>query len=115
MERNTRTRSTPHLLVESKGPWTDPRGAFMQDACSVVLAGHPVQLLCVQDAVAAAVQDASPHVRALLEAGGELWVDDFSLAQRGMTNVRLEPGAQVVDMARTAARLLEPGVRVVWH
>ncbi|WEO94725.1 hypothetical protein A6P39_012305 [Streptomyces sp. FXJ1.172] len=115
MDPNIATRPAPHLLVESKGPWADPRGAFLEDACTLARGGHHVQLLCLQDAVAAAVRDASPHTRALLEAGGELWVDDFSLAQRGMTGVALEPGARVVDMAHTAARLLEPDVRVVWH
>ncbi|GGW81793.1 hypothetical protein GCM10010503_68870 [Streptomyces lucensis JCM 4490] len=115
MDPNTRTPSTSHLLVETKGVWTDPRGAFLRDARALAEAGNQVQLLCLQDAVTAAVRDASPHVKALLQAGGELWVDDFSLAQRGMTDARLEPGAQVVDMARTAARLLEPQVRLVWH
>ncbi|MBP8534902.1 DsrE family protein [Streptomyces sp. MK37H] len=109
----------PHLLIESRGPWAGAAcGAFVRDARTLALSGHPVQLVLVQDAVTAAVcepEEDSAEVRALAEAGGEVWVDDFSLAQRGLPADRLIPEARVVGMPEVSARVLAPGVRVVWH
>ncbi|AQA16644.1 MULTISPECIES: DsrE family protein [Streptomyces] len=112
-------RTTPHLLIESRGPWAGAScGAFVRDASTLAGSGHPVQLVLVQDAVTAAVRgtaEDSAEVRALVEAGGEVWVDDFSLAQRGLAADRLIPEARVVGMPEVSARVLAPGVRVVWH
>ncbi|MCZ4123112.1 DsrE family protein [Streptomyces sp. H39-S7] len=115
---DTRPALAPHLLMESKGPWTGPScAAFLRDARDLARIGHPVQLLLIQDGVGAAVRDpsASAGTREVAEAGGEIWVDDFSLAQRGLSDSDLLPSARVVGMSEVSARVLDPAVKVVWH
>ncbi len=44
-----------------------------------------------------------------------MWVDAFSTTHRAFAPDRLLPGARLVDMDEVAGKLLEPGVRGVWH
>jgi predicted peroxiredoxin len=105
-----------YLLVESKGPWAGPSCAgFLRDAHELAGTGQDVRLLLIQDGVAAAVDGALTEARELAEAGAELWVDRFSLGQRGIAETALLPKARPVEMAEISAHLLEPDVRVVWH
>jgi hypothetical protein len=107
---------TPHLLIESKGPWAGGACAgFLRDARDLAGLGHPVQLLLIQEGVGAAVGGAPGGAQEAAAAGAEILVDDFSLAQRGLAAAGLLPAARVVDMAEISARVLAPGVRVVWH
>ncbi|MFB7668828.1 hypothetical protein ACFC1R_33725 [Kitasatospora sp. NPDC056138] len=105
-----------YLLIESQGPWGGP-GAdrFVADAVRLRESGHPVSLFLVENGVTAALTGGAPVLDELLELGGQLWVDAFSLDHRALGPDRLLPGAQLVDMDRVAAKLLEPGVRGVWH
>jgi sulfur relay (sulfurtransferase) DsrF/TusC family protein len=104
-----------YLLIETQGPWDGAGGGrFIVDAVTLADAGEEVVLFLVQDAVAAAADVAGP-VRGVLEHGGQVWVDDFSLARRGLGDKELAPGVQVRDMAAVAAVLLRDAVRVVWH
>ncbi|MFI1224669.1 MULTISPECIES: hypothetical protein [unclassified Streptomyces] len=108
-------RPVSHLLIESQGGGPGDMGSrFIEDAAQLARSGHPVQLLLIQNGVVAAAGDDSP-AQSLVDAGGELWVDSFSLAQRGMASARLLRAAQTVEMPEISARLLDPGVRVVWH
>jgi hypothetical protein len=112
----TRPVGTPHLLIESQGPWAGGAcAAFLRDARDLARLGHRVQLLLIQEGVGAAVRDAPGGAREAAEAGAEILVDDFSLAQRGLPGPGLLPGARIVDMAEVSARVLDPDVRVVWH
>jgi hypothetical protein len=107
---------TAHLLIESQGPWASGACAgFLRDARDLARLGHHVQLLLVQEGVGAAVGTAPEGAREAAEAGAELLVDDFSLAQRGLSADQLLPSARVVGMAEVSARVLDPDVRVVWH
>jgi hypothetical protein len=104
--------TTAFFLVESRGPMNGPGcESLLGDALALRENGHPVRLLLIQDGVAAG---AMPGTAALLGAGGELWVDEFSLRQRGLTRP-LVAGSRLVDMAEVATAIREPGVRVVWH
>lgn len=101
------------LLIETRtGPASD---RFLGDGQALAAAGHPVRLLLVADAVASAVRGASGSLGAFLRAGGELWVDDLTLAQRALPTRVLVDGATVVDMDTVAGALLADGVRTVWH
>jgi hypothetical protein len=110
---NAARTSPGYLLVESRTWATSER--FLGDALALARAGERVSVLLVGDAVAAAVRGASAPVTALLGAGAEVWVDDFSLAQRAFPEGLLADGVAVVDADRIAECLIAPGVRLVWH
>ncbi|WP_369182264.1 DsrE family protein [Streptomyces sp. Y1] len=105
-----------YLLTESQGPWAGP-GAdrFAEDAVALRAAGHRVVLFLVENGVVAALPSGPSALHTLLERGGEVWVDGFSLAHRALTADQLLDGARLVEMADVAERLLEPQVRGVWH
>lgn len=106
-----------HLLVASRGPWSGP-GAdrFLVDAAALAGTGAPVTVLLLADAAPFAAPGGGPAgLVALLAAGGRVWVDRFSAAQRGLGGICLPPGVEWVDAEDVAGPLLDPGVRVVWH
>lgn len=103
---------TSYLLIESQRA---AGAAFLRDAVALARAGGDVRLVLVEDAVTAALPGAAAEVGELLAAAGRLWVDGFSLAQRGLGGADLVPTARPVDMAEVAAGVLEESTRVVWH
>lgn len=101
------------LLIETRtGPASD---RFLGDGRTLAGTGQPVRLLLVADAVATAVRGASEPLAGFLRAGGTLWVDDLTLAQRALPARVLVEGAAVVSMDTVADALLSDGVRTVWH
>ncbi|WP_260867990.1 DsrE family protein [Streptomyces sp. SAJ15] len=105
-----------YLLIESNGPASGPGGArFFTDALALARAGHPVRLVLIQEGIGAAVPETAPELASLLDAGGELWVDRFSVLQRGLTPDDVATRARLVEMDEVAAALLAPDVQVVWH
>ncbi|MBO0819766.1 MAG: DsrE family protein [Nocardiopsaceae bacterium] len=107
---------THHLLLETQGPWRGPGcGRFIADGEALSRAGEEVSLVLLQDGVIAAAGTAAPGLAGLLRHGGRVWVDEFSLEQRGLTAAPLVPGHELVGMDVVAAALLDPDVRAVWH
>jgi DsrE/DsrF-like family len=112
-----------YLLVETSGGWAGPGcDRFVRDAVALRRAGQRVCLFLVQDGVlagrAAAGQPAGRLAELLAEliaAGGQVWVDRWSLAARAVPASSLVPAATVVDMAAVAGEVLAPGTRVVWR
>lgn len=105
-----------HLLVESHGPMAGHGCArFIQDAAALAATGHKVQLVLIQDGVAAAVRGALPELDSFAEHGGEVWVDRYSVDQRGLPGDVFSDGVKPVDFDEVADRVLDPGTRVVWH
>lgn len=105
-----------YLLVETGGPSAGPGcDRFLGDAVRLAADDAGVTLLLLENGVAAAVRDAQPAVGALLQHGGEVWVDSFSLRQRAVLPDDLVGGARLVEMADVAERLLRPGLTAVWH
>lgn len=102
-----------YLLVESQVGHTSER--FLGDGLALARFGSRVCLFLVADAVSAAVRGASPVLDSLIAAGGEVWVDDFTLAQRALPPGVLAAGVTVVSMAQVAATLTEKSTTVVWH
>ena len=100
------------LLIESRPPADGGgHGSLLETAMALRGDGQPVRLLLIQDGVAAT---ALPGTAELVAAGGEVWVDGFSLRQRGLAETPAA-GARVVDMDAVADVVLDPDVRVVWH
>ncbi|RPK88781.1 DsrE family protein [Streptomyces sp. ADI98-10] len=105
-----------YLLIESQGPWGGPgAGRFVADATRLRRAGHQVSVFLIENGTSAAFTGADEALRELLELGGQVWVDTFSMTHRSFGPDRLLPGARLVDMDEVAGKLLEPGVRGVWH
>ncbi|MBC6447472.1 DsrE family protein [Actinokineospora xionganensis] len=105
-----------HLLVASRGPWSGPGAArFLADAAALAETGVPVTVVLLGDGTPLAVAGGTVELVTLLDAGGEVWVDRFGAAQRGIAEIALPEGARWVDMDDVAARLLDPDVRAVWH
>ena len=108
--------ATAYVMVETAGPWRGPGCArFVSDAVELCRAGHPVQLVLLQDGVTAALPGTVPELDDGLGLGVELWADGFSLTQRGLPVERLTPAARVVTMTEIALRIVDPATRVVWH
>jgi hypothetical protein len=106
--------SRRYLLVETHAPGRAP-ARFLDDAIHLRAEGHPVVLVLVEDGVYWGVQDGGSGSEEVLAAGGSLWVDRFSLAQRAIDEVDVVDGSCFVDMTAVAGALLSPAVRAVWH
>lgn len=109
------TGSVRFLLVESESGGTPDRAGLVHDAVVQARLGHATVLLLVQEAVALALPDRSPELAELRAAGGEVWVDGFALAQRGLDPAALAGPVRVIDMEAVAPLVLDPVVKVVWH
>jgi sulfur relay (sulfurtransferase) complex TusBCD TusD component (DsrE family) len=103
--------SERYLLVQTQ-PET---GRLLRDAAALRRAGHQVRIYLVQDAVHAALRGGDPAVPELVEAGCTVWVDDVSLAQRGLTAADLAPAPVPGSMAQLVPEMLDGSVRVVWR
>lgn len=104
------------VLIESTGRESGPGCArFLTDATALARAGHPVRVVLVQEGVTTALPGALAELDRALEAGAELWVDEFSVTQRGLDAEALVPAARMVGMGEVADELLAPDVQVVWH
>lgn len=103
-----------YLLIESRDPFESNEVAYYYDlARGLVEAGNKVTLLLIQNAVFAARRAAqAPQLRLLAGAGIKLLADDFSLQERGITElldgVQIAPIEIVVDH-------LEGGHKTLWH
>jgi sulfur relay (sulfurtransferase) DsrF/TusC family protein len=107
--------TSEYLLVETHGLWAGPGGArFIEDAGALVASGERVMLLLIQDGVTSALP-AQPGLGELIEGGASVCVDRLSLAQRALAPKSLHEDVRVVEIEMLARKLLEPGVRVVWH
>lgn len=104
-----------YLLIETQGTWAGPNaGRFLGDARVLAEAGHQVCVFLVQDGVFAAAPGV-PELEVLAKAGAEVWVDDFSAAQRALGARSLSPYATVVGMDAAAGLLMAENCRTVWH
>ncbi|MGW7272429.1 DsrE family protein [Streptomyces sp. NPDC054864] len=104
------------VLIESTGRESGPGCArFLRDAAALARDGHPVRVMLVQEGVTAALPGALDELDQVVRAGAELWVDEFSVLQRGMREEDLVPTARMVGMAEVAGELLAADTKVVWH
>ncbi|MEV8476456.1 hypothetical protein [Streptomyces sp. NPDC051173] len=102
-----------YLLVETQSGGTAER--FLADAAALAGSGERVRLFLAADGVALGIRGANAKLPQFLGAGGQTWVDDFSLAHRALHAAPLVPGVRTTGISDLADWLLEPGTRVVWH
>ncbi|MGW7436009.1 hypothetical protein [Streptomyces sp. NPDC054849] len=102
-----------YLLVETQSGGTAER--FLADAAALAGAGERVCLFLAADGVALGIRGASAGLPQFLGAGGQAWIDEFTLAHRALDAASLTPGVRTTGMGDLADWLLEPGTRVVWH
>ncbi|MET9657650.1 hypothetical protein [Streptomyces sp. NPDC006510] len=105
-----------HLLIETQGPWAGRECAsFVRDAAALADGGHRTQLFLLQEGVLGAVPGVLPELDSYLAADGDLLVDRYSAAQRGLKQEQLVAGSRLVDMDEIAGSVLDAAVKVVWH
>lgn len=106
------TEARHHLLVETHHT-PDRLPACFGQARLLRDAGVESTVILVENGVAAA--GPSPELRACLDSGAGVFVDDYSLRQRGLGPDDLGDGVVVTDMDWLAGFLLDGDVAVVWH
>jgi hypothetical protein len=103
-----------YLLIESRSDQESAEVATLRRrAAQLCRAGHRVTLFLVQNAVLTG--DVTPTLAELLDAGVEIWADDFSLANRGLAGVPRPAGLRTGGMPELVRMLMAPDVVPVWH
>lgn len=103
-----------YLLIESRSDQEDAAVAVLRRrAVQLRRAGHRVTLFLVQNAVLTG--DATPTLAELLDAGVAVWVDDLSLANRGLATRPGPEGLRTGGMPELIRMLMDPDVVPVWH
>ena len=106
---------TDYLLIESRDPFEFCDTVFCADLARwLVGAGNRVTIFLVQNGVLPARAGASAVFPPLAQAGVEIFADDFSLRERGISSERLQPGIKPCAIDLVIDRLAE-GAKVIWH
>jgi len=103
-----------YLLIESRDPFeSNDVGYYYDLARGLQAAGNQVTMFLVQNAVLAVRPSARvPALRALAASGVKILADDFSLQERGITNVL--DGIEIAPI-ETVVDHLEAGHKTLWH
>ncbi|MSR48388.1 MAG: sulfur reduction protein DsrE [Planctomycetes bacterium] len=103
-----------YLLIESRDPFECNAVSYYCDlARDLAGAGNQVTVMLVQNAVLAArAQARAPGVTALTAAGVRVLADDFSLAERGIKQLRDGVESAPTDVVSDH---LESGHKTLWH
>ena len=115
-----RQPGTPQLLVETQcleSQCRVPHGTasrFLRAARHLAASGRPVIVFLIDDGVRSAVGP-QPGVTGILTAGGQVWADRESLADRAIPATQLTPGVVEAALDKVAPLLFDPAVQVVWH
>ena len=105
-----------YLLIESRDPFEFRDTVF----CAYLVrrladTGNRVTIFLVQNGVLPARAGAGSAVLPLLaQAGVEIFADDFSLRERGISSERLQPGIKPCAIDLVIDRLAA-GAKVIWH
>lgn len=103
-----------YLLIESRSDQESAEVATLRRrAVHLCRAGHRVTLFLVQNAVLSG--NAAPTLAELLDAGVEVWLDDFSLTNRTLAAVPRPAGLRTGGMPELVRMLMAPDVVPVWH
>ena len=106
---------TDYLLIESRDPFEFRDTVFCADlARRLADTGNRVTIFLVQNGVLPARAGASAVFPQLAHGGVEIFADDFSLRERGISSERLQPGIKPCALDLVIDRLTE-GARVIWH
>lgn len=103
------------FLVESQGrPGPGTATRFLQAARHLAVTGTPTVVFLIDDGVRSAV-GVHPDLARIVEAGGSVWADEASLAQRDIPADALSPDVLAVGLDKVAPLLFDSAVRVVWR
>lgn len=103
-----------YLFIESRGEHESPDvPALLRLGGGLRGAGHPVTVFLIQNAVA--TLGADEPWRSLVDAGIDLWVDEFSLRTRGLGEKQCPPGVRLGGADDLVRMLMTDGVVAVWH
>ena len=105
-----------YLLIESRDPFELRDIMFCADlARRLADTRNRVTIFLVQNGVLPArVGTDSAVLSDLAQAGVEIFADDFSLRERGISSERLKPGIKPCALDLVIDRLAE-GAKVIWH
>jgi hypothetical protein len=105
-----------YLCIESQSPYEAASGPhFFALACDLAKQGHKVEILLVQNGVAAAREGAkSPSLFVAIQAGIAVWADDFSMRERALAPGNLMRGVRPVAIGAVIDRMAD-GWNVIWH
>ena len=105
-----------YLLIESRDPFESRDVEFCHDlARRLLAAGDRVTIFLVQNGVLPTRRGAQMSgLSELVEAGVEVFADDFSLRERGIAIDRLQPGVKLSALDLVVDRLAE-GCKAIWH
>jgi hypothetical protein len=106
-----------YVFIESRDPFESPDTAFVADTATALNGrGHAVTVFLVQNAVLATRAGArGSRLPALAGAGVNVWADDFSLRERGITAGEMTPGVRETPIDALVDLLTQAGTKAVWH
>src|SRR5437868_4477468 len=105
-----------YLIIQSRDPFESGDLAFCHDlARSLAADGNGVTLFLVQNGVLPARAGArEAGLAELMQAGVEVFADEFSLRERGIPTGRLQPGIVPSPLDLVIDRLAV-GSKAIWH
>ena len=106
-----------YLLIESRDPFESRDTEFLaQTATDLKHRGHEVVVFLVQNGVLAVRQNAvGSYLGQLASAGVTLLADNFSLHERGIKPVELQPGIELSGIEALVEALIQENTKAIWH
>ena len=113
---NSENAVSKYLFIQSRDPFTDKTSTQQFSLMADLMdRSWEVQVILVQDAVIAGRKGVrSAELEALLARGGTVYVDDFSLRQRGIESGDVKDGFKVSGMERVI-EAMKHRYKVIWH
>jgi hypothetical protein len=106
-----------YLLIESQDCFESPdanEGLAQMEKLSNE--GHEVAIYLVQNSVLSLRKSAhAPALSSLLRKKVQIFADDFSLDERGITGPEIMPGIQVSNIETLIDLVMEKGRKAIWH
>jgi len=108
---------TNYLFIESRDPFESRDTEFLeQTATALKQRGHEVTVFLVQNGVLAVRKNGREnYLGRLAGAGVTLMADDFSLCERGIQTIELQPGIQPSSIEVLVAMLVQENAKGIWH
>lgn len=101
-----------YLLIESRGEYESPDvTALFELAVRLCDLGHRVAVFLIQNAVVIRDQSAAD----LAARGVTVWVDEYSIAARGLDPQRCPPGVRLGGVPELVRMLMAGDTVPVWH
>ena len=108
---------TNYLFIESRDPFESRDTEFLeQTATALKQRGHEVTVFLLQNGVLGVRKNGREnYLGRLAGAGVTLMADDFSLCERGIQTIELQPGIQPSSIEVLVAMLVQENAKGIWH